>query len=56
MKKYKVSGRSDEFNNGRWLYLGQKTLQDVEILKITHRYTQYKLTDLESGEQKIINR
>lgn len=55
MKKYKVSGRAEDFNNGKWLYVGRKTLEEIEVLKITKIFTQYRLIDLDTKEEIIID-
>lgn len=54
MKKYKVSGKRE--NSKKWEYIGKRTTEQVEEYKTTLVYAQYRLIDIETGEETIIYR
>lgn len=54
MKKYKVCGMR---KNGRqWEYKGKRTMEQVEEMKKIYVYERYRLVDIQTGEETIINR
>ena len=54
MKKYKVSGMRE--NGKRWEYKGKRTMEQVEEMKKIYVFEKYRLIDVETGEEIIINR
>lgn len=52
MKKYKVSGKRE--NGKKWEYIGKRTAEQIEECKERLVYTQYRLIDIETGEETII--
>lgn len=54
MKKYKVSGMRED--GKRWEYKGKRTMEQLEEMKKTLVFEKYRLIDVETGEEIIINR